>query len=224
MSHRWIDLSHPLSVDTPPFPGDPPVEIDILNSTAATDDSERESLNCSRISCCIHCGTHMDAPFHFFGNGLTMERVPLDACCGSAVVIDLRGRLDDGPNATIDDGSLSACYGSDRQLPARVILRTDWEHHWGDEDYFRDHPVITRAAARWLVARHVRLVGVDFPSVDRAPYEAHLELLGNGVLIVENLTNLGGLADEQFEFIATPLAIVGRDGSPVRAVARVMGM
>lgn len=167
----------------------------------------------------------MDAPFHFFGDGLTMEQVPLDACCGNSALIDLRGRIGDGPNAAIDEVLLNQCYGSDRDLPGRVLLRTDWEHYWGSEKYFRDHPVITRGAARWLVERDVQLVGVDFPSVDQAPYEAHLELLGNGVLIVENLTNLGDLAqlaDEPFEFIATPLAIVGRDGSPVRAIARAI--
>jgi len=64
------------------------------------------------------------------------------------------------------------------------------------------------------------LIGVDTPSVDRPPYPAHLAILGADVLIVENLTNLDTLPAE-FELVATSLKIVGRDGSPVRAVAIV---
>lgn len=81
--------------------------------------------------------------------------------------------------------------------------------------------MITGAAARLLVDCGVRLVGVDTPSVDREPFAAHLALLGSDVVIVENLTNLEAIPRDEFELIATPLAVVGRDGSPVRAVAGV---
>ena len=67
----------------------------------------------------------------------------------------------------------------------------------------------------------VQLVGVDTPSVDRLPFEAHLALLGHGVLIVENLTNLDAIPADVFQLVALPLKILGRDGSPVRAVALV---
>jgi kynurenine formamidase len=220
MSDRWIDLSYPLSVSTPPFPGDPPVEIEVLDSTDACDDSLRKNLNCSRISLCIHCGTHMDSPFHFFANGLKMDEVSLEACCGDALLLHLEDRLGRNANAIIDEDLLSDCAGG-ASLPARVVLRTDWFRQWGTPHYFREHPLMTRGAARFLVDRGVRLVGVDFPSVDQSPFEAHLELLGNNVLIVENLTNLDQLPCDDFELVATPLAIVGRDGSPVRAVARI---
>lgn len=164
----------------------------------------------------------MDAPFHFFADGLTMEQVPLDACCGDALLIHLEEPCSEGSNVTIDKDMLVRCCPTD-ELPERIIFRTDWFRRWGIEGYFQDHPLITRDAARWLVQRGVRLLGVDFPSVDQSPFEAHLELLGNNVLIVENLTNLDELDCDSFELIATPLAIVGRDGSPVRAVARMRG-
>jgi kynurenine formamidase len=82
-----------------------------------------------------------------------------------------------------------------------------------------DHPVITREAAQLLIGCGVHLVGVDFPSVDVPPFETHLELLGHGVLIVENLTRLEEIRGNTFHFTALPLKIVGRDGSPVRAIA-----
>jgi kynurenine formamidase len=60
------------------------------------------------------------------------------------------------------------------------------------------------------------------PSVDRPPFEAHLELLGHGVLILENLTNLEQIRGEAFELIALPLKLEEREASPVRAMALEM--
>ncbi|MBT5800859.1 MAG: arylformamidase, partial [Gemmatimonadetes bacterium] len=57
-----IDLSYPLSNNTPPFPGDPSVEIKILASTEQTGREERQSLNCGQLTLPIHCATHIDAP------------------------------------------------------------------------------------------------------------------------------------------------------------------
>lgn len=79
--------------------------------------------------------------------------------------------------------------------------------------------MISGPAARLIVDCGVQLVGVDTPSVDRPPFDAHLALLGNDVLIVENLANLDAITAEVFQLAALPLALVGRDGSPVRAIA-----
>ena len=81
--------------------------------------------------------------------------------------------------------------------------------------------MLSADGAEFLVQTGIDLVGVDFPSVDRPPHAAHLVLLGRSVLIVENLTNLAALDRISFEFSAIPLAIIGRDGSPVRAFARI---
>lgn len=212
-----IDLSHPLSVETPPFPGDPPVAIDVLDSIAGAPADGRRHCNSSRISVCIHCGTHMDAPFHFCADGRTIDAISLDVCVGPAALVtnehwtaraEIRVDHLEPHRATIADAR-------------RVVLRTGWDRRWGQPDYFTDHPVITAETAKWLVDLGVVLVGVDFPSVDRPPYLTHDVLLGNGLVIVENLTNLDAIPFEVFEFCAAPLAIVGRDGSPVRAFARV---
>lgn len=63
------------------------------------------------------------------------------------------------------------------------------------------------------------LLGVDFPSVDRPPFPSHIAFLGEGMIIVENLTNLAAIEKEVFNLIVLPLKITGRDGSPVRAIA-----
>lgn len=213
MPTRFVDLSHPLSGRTPPFPGDPPVEIEILDATDRTDDGPREQLNCSRLHVGVHCGTHMDAPFHFFADGPTIDRVPLEVGVGLALVIT----LPEGQERI--DVELLLPYEAELRDTQRVVFHTGWFRRWGQADYFAGHPVMTGAAARFLVACGVVLVGVDFPSVDRPPFPAHLALLGNGVVIVENLTNLDQLPDGRIWLAAIPLSIAGRDGSPVRAIA-----
>lgn len=217
---RWarrhvIDLSHPLSADTPAFPGDPPPEIRIFDSTAAKSTAGERHLNCSHLAMSLHCGTHMDAPFHFFQDGTTIDRVPLDRCTGEALLV----RLPYPTHGLAIDAQHVAPFEQQIRSTKRVVFNTAWHHRWRGDNYFSEHPVITGRAARFLAACGVTLVGVDTPSVDRAPFEAHLAFLGNDVLIVENLTNLDAIPGDVFHLIALPLAILGRDGSPVRAVA-----
>ncbi len=217
-TREFIDLSHPLSPETPPFPGDPGVEIRALDATTQSDDQPRDRLNCSNLAMCVHCGTHMDAPFHFFGNGATIDQVPLETCVGETLLIDLAGTA---PETHLDRHHLVR-YQQEIRDTRRVVLNTGWYRRWASgEEYFTRHPVLTEAAARFLIDCGVRLIGVDFPSVDRPPHPAHIVLLGNGAVIIENLTQLDRIAKPRFRLIAVPLSIVGRDGSPVRAIAEV---
>lgn len=212
---RIVDLSHPLSPDTPAFPGDPSLVIRVLDATSTPSAAGERHLNSSHLSMGLHCGTHMDAPFHFFSERPTIDEVLLERCIGPAVLV----QLPLGVHGTSIEPRHLTEYEPQLRAARRVVLNTGWHHFWGAENYFTEHPVISGAAARFLVTCGVQLVGVDTPSVDRPPFEAHLELLGNDVLIVENLTNLDVLEGDTFALIATPLKIVGRDGSPVRAVA-----
>ena len=205
---RVVDLSHPVSADTPVFPGDGPVGVTILSAG---------EIHLSRMDLSLHTGTHMDAPFHFCGGGQTIDRVPLARCIGPARRIDLRG-----VTAGEAIGRAHLLPHADALHQARIaVLDTAWSQHWGAPDYFTDHPCLTGDAAQFLLDCGVQLVGVDMPSIDRAPYAAHRILLGAGVPIVENLTNLDAIGTDPFELVVLPLKLAGRDGSPVRAVAMV---
>jgi kynurenine formamidase len=153
----------------------------------------------------------MDAPFHFFGERATIDRVSLEHCVGPAVLARIERDVIEPKHLEPFEGRARGC--------GRMVLNTGWHRRWGDPKYFTEHPVLTGETALLLVEWGVKLVGVDTPSVDRAPYDAHLALLGHDVLIVENLTNLDAIASEIFTFAALPLKLGGRDGSPVRAVA-----
>lgn len=215
MKQTFFDLSHPLTPDTPVFPGDTSIDIEIVDVAREPTPGSDRRLNNSRLSIGLHNGTHIDAPFHFFSDRATVEALPLEKCCGAAVWLDLsvtnKPRTIDAEDLATFDAAIAKCR--------KVLISTGWDQHWGQQGYFSDHPVLTCAAAKLLVAWNIDLVGVDFPSVDQPPFEAHVELLGNDVLIVENLTGIPALGPGDFSFFSIPLSIVGRDASPVRAFA-----
>jgi kynurenine formamidase len=212
---RIVDLSQTIDERTPVFPGDPPVEIAVVESTKDAPIPERRRLNCTRIGVSVHVGTHMDAPFHFYEAGDTIDRVPLDRCIGPALLVNLTSV---GPGQEIEREHLEK-RAAELRRNGKAVLHTGWSSQWGKPGYFTDHPRISAGAAQFLIDCGVHLVGVDTPSVDRPPFPAHLAFLGSGVLIVENLTNLAAIGAEVFQLTVLPLKIAGRDGSPVRAVA-----
>jgi arylformamidase len=212
---RAIDLTYNLEPTTPVYPGYPPVEIQVLESTRFTRSDGRRTLNSSCIAVGNHCGTHMDAPFHFYEGGLTIDQVDLNQCAGPAVLV----RLNNTPiNSQVESQHLTKHLDRLKEI-RKVIIETGWGKRWGQAEYFTNHPVISPAAAELLIQCGINLVGVDFPSVDQPPYPVHLALLGKGIPIVENLANLSALKSDVIQFVAAPLKITGRDGSPVRAIA-----
>jgi kynurenine formamidase len=141
------------------------------------------------------------------------------ACVGPARVVDLRD-FDVAPGGEIRREHIQIrCAAALRGHAA--VLHTGWSKQWGAPGYFRDHPYLTADAAQFLVDCGVQLVGVDMPSVDRAPYPAHRILLRAGVPIVENLTNIEAIGADLFQIVVLPLKLDGRDASPVRAIAIV---
>jgi arylformamidase len=210
-----IDLAYNLDPTTPVYPKYPPVEVEVLESTRYTRPDGRRSLNSSVLSIGIHCGTHMDAPFHFFENEISIDQVPLDVCLGKALMIDVRNKLSDG---MIELRHFKPQEAKIREI-RRIVVQSGWSSKWGTPEFFSSHPTFTPESAEFLIDCGVRLVAVDFSSVDRAPYPVHIAFLSRGIIIVENLTNLAAIQKAEFNLIVVPLKLTGRDGSPVRAIA-----
>lgn len=218
MSQRIIDLSHPISTATPPWPGCPPVKTEFLDC-ARFNRLEERHVNSSRFAMNIHCGTHMDAPFHFLDSGPTIDHVPLEHTYGLATLIDLP-RKRSHCHITRDD---LAPWESQLRRTGKAILRTGWSDRWRQHDFFTDYPDITVGAGEFLAECGVHLVGVETGSVDFEPNETHVVLLSHNVLIVECLTNLHQIDQTEFLFASIPLNLEGLDGSPIRAVAILDG-
>lgn len=203
---KLIDISRSIHTGMVVWPGDTPTAFSFANTK-----SGGYSANVGRLLTSMHAGTHVDAPYHFVDAGAKIDEVALDAYVGPARVIDARGRDELTPE-------LFAPF--DWAATPRALIRTDcWknpaEFPSGWPRYAPELPV-------WLGAHGVRLVGMDFPSVDQPDSKdlpTHHALEAARVLILENL-DLRAAEPGVYELIALPLKVRGGDGSPVRAVLR----
>ena len=106
----------------------------------------------------------------------------------------------------------------------RVLFRTRNSGFWasGRTDFVKDYTYVAPDAAEYLVELGVKLVGVDYLSVEQfrsGHHRTHLTLLRNGVVIIEGL-NLTAPAPGEYELMCLPLLMQGIDGAPARAVLR----
>jgi arylformamidase len=206
---RLVDVSVPLQPGIATYPGNPEFELQPIKRIAAG-----ESSNVSRLVMGTHTGTHVDAPRHFFDDAPGVDALALDLLIGPAQVVDVP--LSGG----ITEEHLSGA-GLGEQL--RVLLRTPNSALWNSAAGFhQDYTYLTEGAARYLVARGIKVVGVDYLSVEQfkkpgAP--AHRALLGDNVVIIEGL-NLSDAEPGQYEMYCLPLRVTGADGAPARVVLK----
>lgn len=210
MFSEVIDISLPVVAGLPVWPGDPEFR---LVETARLGDGD--SCNLSRLEMGVHCGTHVDAPRHFLADGTTVEALPLATLVGACLLVDLTAVT------AIDAAALSAL-----DLPAKVdrlLFKTANSVNRLCErpDFQPDFVALTADAAAWLVDRGVRLVGIDYLSIQRFHDDnrTHRILLQAGVVVVEGL-NLAGVAPGGYDLTCLPLALVGAEGAPARVVLR----
>lgn len=204
---RIHDVSLTISEGMIVYGSDPPVEIDPISRIARGD-----CANVSLLRLCSHTGTHVDAPFHFVEGGSKVDELPLDVLVGDCIVCDVSS-----PEA-ITVADLEACRLPDACV--RVLIRTSNSRLWEKTDFHENFVYLDTDAASWLVERGIRLVGVDYLSVDRfrsATHPTHLRLLGSGVIAVEGL-DLRKISPGEFFLVCLPLKVKGLDGAPARAI------
>jgi arylformamidase len=207
---RYIDISLPISPDLPAWPGAPSVEF-----ARRLDIGRGDAVNDTNMYCNVHTGTHIDAPLHYLPDGLSAADISLDALIGPAVVVDL-SEIDVVTAETLERLNLPAST-------QRLLLRTRNSRLWveGVREFRTDYVALTVDAAQWIVDHGLRLIGMDYLSVQRyhdGP-ETHLILLRAGVVIVEGL-NLAEVLAGEYELICLPLRLVGAEGAPARAILR----
>jgi arylformamidase len=165
-----------------------------------------------------HTGTHVDAPAHFIEGAPTVSNMPLDVLMGEARVVEISD----------DVRAIEAGHVASHNLNGakRVLFKTRNSAFWADtaKGFRTDFTHITPGAARALVEQGVRLVGMDYLSVEQFKsenFETHNILLSNNVVIIEGL-DLREVAAGAYELICLPLRLMGGtgDGAPARAVLR----
>lgn len=200
---------------TPIYPGDPEIEI---GDWAAIERGDAANVSVLRFG--AHTGTHIDAPAHFIEGAHGIPALPLGTLVGEVRVVEIPSDALAVEASHVEEASLDGAV--------RVLFKTRNSGFWKAEGgrFRKDFTYITSAAARSLVARGVRLVGIDYLSVEKfgsSDFETHLALLSSGVVIIEGL-DLSAVAPGTYELLCLPLKLAAGsgDGAPARAILRTL--
>lgn len=205
---KIFDVTVPLSSDIPAYPGDPPFQLDSTHRIA-----DGQPYNATRLNMGVHSGTHVDAPYHFLADGATVDTLPLEILMGKARVVEVQAR-DKIERADLEPLDLRA--------DLRVLIKTRMSGQLRGGAFQEDFVHLTPDAALYLVQAGLKLVGIDYLSVEKygsVDFASHHTLLAAGVVIVEGL-DLSAIEPGEYEMTCLPLRIVGADGSPARVVLR----
>jgi arylformamidase len=203
------DVSVPIRSGGVVYPGNPPISITAQQAIAAG-----AGANVSRVDFGSHSGTHVDAPKHFFDDGAGVDLLPLDVLMGRARLIAFGDDIKSVGAVDLRRHDLAGV--------TRVLLKTR-NSSWlasGSSEFHPDYTYLAPDGAEYLVGLGVRLVGVDYLSVEQfhsGHHRTHRTLLGAGVVIVEGLV-LSEPPPGDYELRCLPLRLVGLDGAPARAV------
>jgi arylformamidase len=206
---RYYDISMTIREGMITYPGSPPTRVRPHERIAEGDDA-----NVTALSFGSHTGTHVDAAHHFVDGGQTVDALPLERLIGPARVVHIPPRT-----RAIGPDELSEF---DLAGEERVLLRTGNSELLERDDFAERFAHLTGAGARFLAEQGVRLVGIDYLSIeafDADEPEAHRTLLEREIIVVEGL-DLRDVPEGRYELLCLPLRIGGIDGAPARAVLR----
>jgi kynurenine formamidase len=233
---KLVDLSHPFNERTIYWPTAATFK---LEQVAEGETEQGYYYAANNFSAAEHGGTHLDAPVHFARGGDTADEIPLRRLMGRGVVVDVSKRALADRDYLVSVADLTAHERRHGRIGrgAIVLLRTGYERYWPDRERYMGtaelgeqavpklhFPGLHPDAARWLVRRDIRAVGLDTASIDYGQsklFESHRVLGAAGVPVFENVANLRRLPRENFLVIALPMKIEGGSGGPLRAIAIV---
>ena len=207
---KLYDISRAIHAKMAVWPGDPGFELQRTGKIA-----DGSAVNVSALNLGAHTGTHVDAPYHFEDDAAPLDQVDLSAYWGPAQVVTVNKQS--GPLTPADFA------GYDLGRAPRLLIHSP--NSEADPNVFPNgfvHP--SPELADHLGGLGIVLYGADAPSMDpqnSKDLAGHHALQRNNILILEGLS-LGGVPDGVYELAALPLKLIDGDGSPVRAVLRVL--
>src|SRR5689334_23016651 len=207
MPRQLFDISVPVMNGGVVYPGNPEIHIELQQ-----DMSRGGSSNVSQLSIGSHTGTHVDAPRHMIPDGAGVDALPLDVLMGRAIVVAFED----------DVMAVTEAYLRNQPLAGheRVLLKTRNSHFIREPDFHRDYTYLAPDGAEYLVSLGVRLVGIDYLSIEQfhsGHHRTHKTLLERSVVIVEGV-DLSRVRAGRYELYCLPLDLPGLDGAPARAV------
>ncbi len=206
---NWIDISLTIRPGMPYWPDNPAVSIEPSQCLAHGD-----VCNVSKMTIGTHTGTHVDGINHFIKGGIGIDQMPLDATIGKARVIAIK----DPKQITVTE-----IEPYDIQAGERILFKTKNSNNALKSDTFMEDFVhISTDAAKYLAAKKVRTVGVDYLSVggyEGNVIDVHHALLGSGIWAIEGL-DLSQVEPGEYELICLPIKLKDGDGGLARAILR----
>lgn len=205
---KYYDISPTLSTESVQWISSPPLEWIERHRMSRGDHN-----NSSAVSMSVHSGAHVDAPFHFVPDGTTIDRLPLELFIGPALVVAIEA------DKYITEEHVDAVDFKD---DVRVLFKTKNSRLMRKPDYDPDFVAFSVQAAQALVARGLKLVGLDYLSVSHAGDQqvpVHRAFLDHGVVLLEGI-DLSQVTPGRYELICFPIKLRGADGAPCRAVLR----
>lgn len=178
------------------FPGDIEPEKEVVESI------EKGSIyNLTNFSMCAHNGTHIDAPFHFYKNGKTIDQINLNSVIGLCYVAFESGEITEEKAEKILKKAKSVSIESAK----RILIGGD--------------AFISLEAARVFAKEKILLIGNESQTVGPfdAPAAVHYELLKEEIVLLEGI-RLSDVPEGVYLLNAAPLNLGGSDGAPCRAV------
>ena len=206
---QLIDISPPVGLDSPVYPGDQPWRRDWQSRIGPGC-----AVNLSAITLTPHIGAHADAPLHYDDGGASAGELGLEPFIGHCRVIHAIGCA-----PCVQWSDIAHALPAGEPVPARILIRTcrQQPRQWDPQLTGIEPGLVER-----LADLGVRLIGIDSASVDPADslaLESHQALRRRDLRVLENLL-LDAVPEGDYELIALPLKLIDCEASPVRAVLR----
>jgi len=201
------DISTPVQSGGVVYPGNPAITIEAQQAI-----SRGAGANVSSVALGSHTGTHVDAAKHFFDDGQTVDRIPLDRLIGPAILIAFGDDVMSIGVADLERHEIGS--------HTRVLLKTRNSSLLRRPEFVKDYTYLAPDGAEYLARRGMELVGIDYYSIEQfrsGHHRTHLTLLEKSVVIVEGL-DLSEPPPGEYELICLPLRLAGLDGAPARAI------
>lgn len=182
-----------------------------------------------------HGGTHLDAPRHFSQSGHTVDQIPVSQLIGPVVVINVVEQAKKQTDYAITTADIENFEKEYRPLNQQdiVLFYTGWGKLWNNKKQYLGSdkvgdienlhfPGLSKQAAKYLVQRHIKGIGIDTASMDPGKsrqFWVHRIILGANLFGIENIAHLDLLPAVGAELIVAPMKITQGSGAPTRVLA-----
>ncbi|KAL0881641.1 hypothetical protein ABMA27_001464 [Loxostege sticticalis] len=177
-----------------------------------------------------HGGTHIDAPYHFYREGLHVGELPLDKLIVPLIIVDVSGLVNDDPNFVLQKHHLDYMLNAGNRCV--LIFKFGWSKYFHDKKKYLgvtesdelNFPGLGEEIATWITTAYKNVVGVgvDVASVDPGcskDFPVHKVLSSSGLYNIENVNLSMDVPSYGCTALVLPMKIRQGTGAPLRFVA-----